>query len=241
MAVSSLYLSAAPPRETPLIYPGQPATTTFPEEPLDSRDRQLIQAIGGEGGKGIGFNKLVERTKPFASRATVAVRAERLVRLGYLERIGVARGRGKERPIRLTFKCFSLISCVDKTKEIAAGLRSKIQAMERTETLGEEELRRWWGEFRERYNALFGLVGMMAVFYGTSAAGDLFLPLIVDDYKTLGMGFLTLVRARPALVTSLAGIIDEASITGIDLEEIRKKTRDEAVGPAIYRFRGWDD
>ena len=68
---------------------------TFPEEPLDSRDRKLIQTIRGEEGKGIGFNKLVDRTRPFASRGTVAVRIERLVRLGYLERIGGGNGPGE--------------------------------------------------------------------------------------------------------------------------------------------------
>jgi hypothetical protein len=109
------------------------------------------------------------------------------------------------------------------------------------ETLGEEELRRWWSEFRERYNSLFGEVGSIAIFYGTSAAGDLFLPLIVEDYKMLSMEFMRLVRNRPTLLKSLREIIDDqAASRGMDLEDIRKKTRDEILDPAIYRFREWE-
>ena len=78
----------------------------FPDEPLDSRDRLLIQTIYAEGSKGIGFNKLVEKSRTFASRSTVAVRVERLARLGYLERIG-SKGPGRTKPVRVTAKCFS--------------------------------------------------------------------------------------------------------------------------------------
>jgi DNA-binding Lrp family transcriptional regulator len=216
--------------------------SAFPEEPLDSRDRKLIQTIYGEGAKGIGFNKLVGRTRGFASRSTVAVRMERLVRLGYLERREKSERPGKEKPVRLTFRCFSFMLTVEKSKEIAAKLRSELQSMQKGKSPGEGELRRWYDEFRERYNTLFGMVGTMAVFYGTSAAGDLFLPLIVEDYKTLSAEFMTLFRERPELLESLRGIIeDQAASRGIDLEELRKKTRDELLGPAVYRFRGWGE
>jgi hypothetical protein len=212
---------------------------TFPEEPLDTRDRKLIQTICTEGGKGIGFNRLVERAKPFASRSTVAVRMERLMRLGYLERNSGDKGQGKERPIRPTYKCFSLMLSIDKAKEVAARLRAEIETMRKAESLGKEELRRWWVGFRERYNSLFGLVGTMAIFYGTSAAGDLFLPFVVEDYKMLATGFMQLVRERPALLKSVGEIIDERAVgTGIDLEEMRKM-QDELLDPVIYRFREW--
>jgi len=216
--------------------------SAFPEEPLDLRDRKLIQTIYEEGAKGIGFNKLVGRTRGFASRSTVAVRIERLVRLGYLERSGGANGQGKEKPVRLTFKCFSFMLSVQKSKEIAAKLHSELQSMQKAKSLEEGELKRWYGEFRERYNTLFGMVGTMAVFYGTSAAGDLFLPLIVEDYKMLSADFMKLFRERPAILRLLKGIIEEQAVSkGIDLGEIRKKTRNELLGPAVYRFRKWGD
>lgn len=217
--------------------------SAFPEEPLDSRDRKLIQALCGEGEKGIGFNKLVGMTRGFASRSTVAVRIERLVRLGYLERSARDAGRGKERPVRLTFRCFSFMLTIEKSREIAAGLRAELRSMQGAKDLGEGEgLKRWYHEFRERYSTLFGMVGTMAVFYGTSAAGDLFLPLVVEDYKTLSVEFMSLVREKPELLKSLRGIIEgEAASQGVDLQEIRKKTRDELLGPAVYRFREWGE
>jgi DNA-binding Lrp family transcriptional regulator len=214
----------------------------FPEEPLDLRDRKLVQTIYGEGSRGIGFNRLVESTRAFASRSTVAVRVKRLVRLGYLERSSGSDGPGRENPIRLTFKCFSFMLSVGKSKEISAKIHSELASMRETKSLGEQELKRWYQEFGERYNALFGVVGSMAVFYGTSAAGDLFLPLVVEDYKTLSVEFMSLVRERPELLRSLKDIIeDRAASRRIDLEKIRRETRDELLQPAVYRFREWGE
>jgi hypothetical protein len=82
----------------------------------------------------------------------------------------------------------------------------------------------------------------MAVFYGTSAAGDLFLPLIVEDYKNLFAHLLGMLRGRPALLDSLREIVgDQSSSSGVDLEEIRRKTRDDLLQYAVYRFRDWDE
>jgi hypothetical protein len=213
----------------------------FAEEPLDSRDRKLIQTICREGQKGIGFNKLVAKAKPFASRSTIAMRIGRLGRLGYLERIPSA-GAGREKPVRVTFKCFSLMLTLDKSREVAADLDSKIRSMREAKSIGKEELKRWNTEFKERYNSLFGLVGTIAVFYGTSAAGDLFLPLIVEDYKNLFAKFVSLLRERPALLNSLKEIIgDEKASKGIDLDAVRKETRDQLLNPALYRFRDWGE
>jgi DNA-binding Lrp family transcriptional regulator len=219
-------------------------TPSFPEEPLDHRDRKLIQTIGMHVGKGIGFNRLVEESKPFASRSTVAVRIERLIRLGYLERLSAGGRPGRERPVRLTFRCYSLVLSIDRAREIAARLHSEIRAMQQEEERpGEADVERWADEFRERYNALFGLVGSMAAFYGTSAAGDLFLPPIVEDYKNLFAHLLGMLRQkRPDLLRSLGEIIGDEVTTGrgLDTEEIRKKTRDALLDPAVHRFRDWD-
>jgi DNA-binding Lrp family transcriptional regulator len=213
----------------------------FPDEPLDSRDRKLIQAIYEKGAKGIGFNKLVDATRSFASRSTVAARMQKLVELGYLERKR-GKGLGKEKPMRVTFKCYTLMLSVDKTRETAAKLHSQIRSMRESGGIGEEEAKRLWGELRVRYNSFFGMVGTMAVFYGTSAAGDLFLPLVVEDYKSLLTEFMETVRERPELLRSIRSIIDEqAASGGVDLEEVRRKTRDEVLDPAVYRFRTWDD
>ena len=213
----------------------------FPEEPLDSKDRRLIQVICVEGAKGIGFNRLVEKTRDFASRSTVATRIERLVRLGYLEK-GGSGGPGRVKPVRLTYKCYTFMMTVESLKVIAAGLESKLQSMRGQRSLEERELKRWWGEFRERYNTFFGMIGSMAIFYGTAAAGDLFLPLVVEDYKNLSVKFMNLCRERPELLKALRSVLDEqAARKGIDLEKLRREARDKLLSPAVYRFRDWDD
>ncbi|HVB95005.1 MAG TPA: hypothetical protein VND41_00200 [Nitrososphaerales archaeon] len=213
----------------------------FPDEPLDFRDRKLIQFIYEKGAEGIGFNKLVEGTRGFASRGTVAARMQRLVKLGYLER-NSKKGLGKEKPVRVTFKCYTLMMSIRKTRDVSAKLHSEIQSMRRSDSIEEEEAKKWWGEFRERYNTFFGMVGTMAVFYGTSAAGDLFLPLIVEDYRSLSTEFMDTVRKRPELLKSIRNIIDEqAASKGVNLEEVRRKARDEVLNSAVYRFRAWDD
>lgn len=213
----------------------------FPDAPLDSKDRSLIQTVYREGEKGIGFNGLVEKARGFASKSTVALRVKRLVRLGYLER-NPGTARGKQKPVRVTFKCYTMMISIDKTGEIATRLRSQIRAMEGAKVLDEAEVKRYWRELRERYNTFFGMVGTMAVFYGTSAAGDLFLPLIVDEYKRVSSEFMEMLRARPELVGSIRKIVDEqAAARGIDLEEVRRNAREEVLGSALYRFRSWDD
>ena len=215
--------------------------TNFPDEPLDSRDRNLIQAVYESGEKGVGFNKLVEEAHGFASRSTVAARMRRLVNLGYLERRR-EKVPGRERPVRVTFKCYTLMVSIGRTREIAAKLHSQTQSMRRSDGIVEEEAKRWWVEFRELYNTFFGMVGPMAVFYGTSAAGDLFLPLIVDDYKSLSTEFMDMVRGRPELLKSIGRIIDErAAGMGVNLEEVRRKARDQVLASAVYRFRAWED
>jgi hypothetical protein len=53
---------------------------------------------------------------------------------------------------------------------------------------------------------------------------------------------MNMLREWPVLLKSLKSIIEEgAASRGIDLEEIRKKTRDELLGPAVYRFRAWGE
>ncbi len=197
---------------------------TFPEEPLDSRDRRLIQSLYEAGAKGSGFNEIVQSVRSFASRSTVAVRIERLVRLGYLERKGVE-GPGKRRPVRLTSKCYACMLSVQQSKDVAANLRSELASIRGANLLDKEALGKWSVELRERYNALFGMVGTMAVFYGTSAAGDLFLPIIAEDYKALFAELMDILRKNPALVGVLQGLIEvRAASRGVDLEAIRRQT-----------------
>jgi hypothetical protein len=168
------------------------------------------------------------------------MRIERLVRLGYLEK-SARGGSGKVKPVRLTYKCYTLMMTAEKMKATGAGLKSRLESLQKRKSLEESELKEWWGEFRERYNAFFGMVGSMAMFYGNAAARDLFLPLVVEDYKNLSAKFMNLCRKRPELLKALRSIIDErAASKGIDLDKVRTEARDK-LESAMYRFRDWED
>jgi DNA-binding Lrp family transcriptional regulator len=204
----------------------------FPDEPLDSRDRLLIQTVYAEGSKGISFNKLVEKSRTFASRSTVAVRVERLARLGYLERIG-SKGPGREKPVRVTAKCFSFMFGLEKARESGCRMLSELRRIRESQPDTRERsrpeadaLKKWYDGFRERYNGLFGMVGTMAIFYGTSAAGDMFLPLIVEDYKLLFAEFMRSMRSRPEFRAAIRDVIGQRlESEGTSLEEITMEAK----------------
>jgi DNA-binding Lrp family transcriptional regulator len=99
---------------------------TFPSEPLDEIDRKIIEASYKHGREGVGFNRFVDELKPSVSRSTVAFRVERLCKLGYLERISNSLP-GNMKPVRVSFKCFSLLSMLDQLRSKAAKLALSIR------------------------------------------------------------------------------------------------------------------
>jgi DNA-binding Lrp family transcriptional regulator len=201
----------------------------FPEEPLDSKDRQLIQVAYGYRAEGVGFNQLVKAAESFASRSTVALRVERLVRLGYLERISVERP-GKVKPIRVTFKCLSLMHTLELVRAKAMELKQDLYEAARELETGKENrtegrperFKKLYEELRQRWNGLFGMVGSLAVFYGRSAAGDLFLPLVMDDYLQISMEHFSLLQSDPEFRSASMSILNERMAgSGTDLDTIR--------------------
>jgi DNA-binding Lrp family transcriptional regulator len=188
---------------------------TFPDEPLDSKDREIIMTLYKRGAKGAGFNELVRLARPYASRSTVALRTKRLVKLGYLERLRGSTS-GRQKPVRLSFRCYALVHTLQKVRSKAADLRSSLQSMAKgteTEERGDashnaREFKQWYDGFRDGFNGLFGMAGSLAVLYGTSAAGDLFLPLVVDDYKALFSEFASLLRMRQDIMRLIQGTVD---------------------------------
>ena len=211
------------------------AAHRFPDDPLDSRDRNLIVILYAAGAGGIGFNRLVKKAAPFASRSTVALRVGRLVRLGYVERIP-SRGSGLTKPVRLSFRCHSLMFTVmtlrEKTKDLSGELSRFGPSFESRGGRGrkmEGELKNWYDEYRGRFNGLFGMAGSIAVMYGTVAAGDLFLPLIVDDYERLSSEFGNLVRENPGFGRALLDLTDaRLKAEGVSFEAIKRKVKEEA-------------
>lgn len=53
-----------------------PPKSVFSPEPLDLKDRRILEVICKHGKVGQSFNKLVDEVKPFISRSTFALRVE---------------------------------------------------------------------------------------------------------------------------------------------------------------------
>ena len=96
-----------------------------------------------------------------------------------------------------------------------------------------ERFKKLYEELRQRWNGLFGMVGSLAVFYGRSAAGDLFLPLVMDDYLQISMEHFSLLQSDPEFRSASVSILNERMAgSGTDLDTIRSemKTLCEGMG-----------
>jgi DNA-binding Lrp family transcriptional regulator len=203
-----------------------PVRNSFPNEPLDEKDREIIVRAYKYGPEGIGFNKLVRELQPLLSRSTVALRLDRLVRLGYLERTTSSK-LGGIKPARLTFKCYSLMSVVDVTKRKSTILREGLQngAMQFS---SQEEFAHRYDRVREGWSALFSMIGTVAVFYGQFAASDLFLPLVFEEYKNLSIQFFELLGTDPKLRNfSYEMMKSRAAEKGVNVEKIMRETMEQ--------------
>jgi len=200
----------------------------FPEDPLDHKDRQIIDILFKFKSEGIGFNRLVKISSHFASRSTVALRVQRLVSLGYVEKLQ-SNGSGRIKPIRLTFKCFTLMHTIevvsgkieDLRKNISENL-SKVSSQE-----ADQILHSWYTETRYQWNTLFGMVGWIATFYGPTPSGDLFLPIVVEKFRQLTFEFIKSLKTKPDLLAKLSGMLnDRLASSDIDPREVRDQMMD---------------
>lgn len=195
----------------------------FPNAPLDEKDRQIIKTSYKHGDKGIGFNKFVRELAPFVSRSTVAFRVSRLSKLGYLERVG-NESRGGSKPVRVSFKCFSILSILDqmqeKTSKLVEGIRE--EADERNVDVG--SLGKSYDALRKSWNGCFSMIGSVAMLYGERAAADLFLPLLMEDYRKLVSEFFSLLEKRPDDLKLVQQIIGERFAKQVtSVSSIKKK------------------
>jgi DNA-binding Lrp family transcriptional regulator len=197
---------------------------TFPDEPLDEKDRQILMTLRDAGTEGLGFNALVEKLQPTVSRSTVAVRIEKLLRLGYLDKKHDDRS-GRSRPICLSHKTQSMFVFIDKSKELSKYLFQRLEDL-KISNFDLEGLEDWFNEFREKYNAIFGMTAVVAVLYGVSAAGDLFLPLLMDDYKALFTKLAEIIKEKPNTLKAIRGLIDsKLGDNDTSLAELMKETQ----------------
>ena len=186
----------------------------FPPEPLDLRDRLILEAICGHGKKGQSFNRLVDEMKPFVSRSTLAVRLERLQRLNYVEKLADDKMK-QVRWIRGSLPTRMLMWHIMRVKEemkaieecIAKKDESVLKALEGGILAGEiiDDLRRFVRDvIQTRVSIIFSTVAEIAIVYGEAPASYIFLPAIIEDLKDMTLRLTSLIRKRPELTISIA-------------------------------------
>jgi len=204
----------------------------FSPEPLDSKDRQILEVVCRYGRVGQSFNRLVEEMKPFISRSTFAVRLERLQRLNYIEKLPDERMKQVKR-IRGTLPARMLMWSVARAKEgVAAVVKvisekeeelSKMPATERLSAEQVEGFRTFLQQILlERTANIFSSVATVAVTYGENAAGDIFLPSITEDFRDVVRRLSSLLKKNPDLAKATL--------------EVQKKPSDESVKEARMFF-----
>lgn len=196
----------------------------FPDEPLDDKDRQILVALRDAGPQGLGFNLLVGKVRDSVSRSTVAVRIEKLVRLGYVTKKQGERA-GKSAPISLSRRSESLFAFIDASKEMGKRVLQELEEFE-ANNFNEEEFEKWYAKFRDRFNSTFGMAAVVAVLFGRSAAGDLFMPLLMDNYNPLFAKLTEIFRKKPGALTLFRNFIDaKLERNGISITQIRDKIK----------------
>jgi DNA-binding Lrp family transcriptional regulator len=175
--------------------------TSLGDERLDRLDRRILEAICGHGREGQGFNKLVSEVKPFVSRSTFAVRVKRLERLGFVERFPDA----KEKRVRRTRgmpPALMIMRIVVRMRQQCVEIERSI--VELDDGRGVERLSRDLEVINRRIEGVFGLVGTYAVLFGEGAAGDLILPMVVEDFKKVFSALLAFLGSHPEFAGMMA-------------------------------------
>ncbi len=183
-----------------------PSKSVFPSEPLDSRDRLILEAVCKYGREGQSFNKLVEEVKHFASRSTFALRIERLQRLGYIEKLPDKKRKQVKR-IRGSLQTRMLMWIVAKARDDIAKIERLLSEKESELSKHPQEISREQVEaFRnfireefEKINRIFGSIAFAAVTYGETAAGDIFLPSVVESFRSVMLKLASIIKKNPEL------------------------------------------
>jgi DNA-binding Lrp family transcriptional regulator len=194
------------PASSPYDFPAM-----FGKEILDALDRQMLETICTHAREGQSFNKLVEEVKPFVSRSTFAFRAKRLQRLGYIEPVTDAHNKQAKR-IRGKPLMLLIIRLVDgirgQFEEVLNSLAS-ITEFSNNNLPSDDESRRKkkkkqiLEDASQKMKEIFSLIPTYALYFGESAAGDLLLPMLMDDFKKLNSSFASLIASDKEIRTIL--------------------------------------
>ncbi len=183
-----------------------PQKSVFPPEPLDTKDRQILEVICKYGQKGQSFNKLVDEVKPFVSRSTFAARAKRLQRLGYIEK-SPDQDRKQVKRISGTLQFRMLMFTILRTKDKISKIERRISEKEKeiaeiSEKLAQEyheDFRKYIREEFMNIGQTFSSVAVAAVTYGETAAGDIFLPSLMENLRNVMLKLASIMKNNPEL------------------------------------------
>jgi DNA-binding Lrp family transcriptional regulator len=199
----------------------------FGSEPLDSLDKQLLEIISKHGREGQSFNKLVSEVSGFASRSTFALRVKRLERLNYTESIPdeankqMRRIRGK--PIMLLMMRITS-RMKSQCSELEQAINSRTESIRTRKILSEAEIedqKEFINGANEKIKGIYSLIGTYAVNFGVSVAGDLLLPMVLNDFKKLNSALGAFLVSNPRLMRALA----DEKLAGIPLDQLREDFR----------------
>jgi len=181
------------------------------------KDRRVLEVVCKYGRRGQSFNKLVEEVKPFISRSTFALRIERLQRLGYVEKFPNEKRKQVKR-IRGTLQARMFMWMVARAKDEVATIERLLSEKEdelskKPKELSAEQVkafREFTREGLERISRTFGSVAFAAVTYGETAAGDIFLPSVVEGFRSVMLKLASVLKRNPEL-TGAAFRLEEKS------------------------------
>ncbi|MEM3647259.1 MAG: hypothetical protein QW334_03840 [Thermofilum sp.] len=199
-------------------------------------DRQILEVICKHGRDGQSFNKLVAEAKGFASRSTFALRAKRLEKLNYIERLPDEKNKQMKR-IRGKPMMLLVMRIASRMRSQCAELEQAIQR--RAESLGTQKIlnndelddqKRFINQTNDKIKGVFSLIGVYAVNLGESVAGDLLLPMVIDNFKKVSSAVMSLLASNPQLMQAVA----DEKLVGIPLEELKDDFR-YAFGTEVNR------
>lgn len=183
-----------------------PSKGVFPPEPLDLKDRRVLEVVCKYGRRGQSFNKLVGEVKPFVSRSTFALRIERLQRLGYVEKFPNEERKQVKR-IRGTLQARMLMWMIARAKDDIAKIEKlssekEEQLSKQPKELSPEQVKAFRDFTREELERIvhtFSSVAIAAITYGETATGDIFLPSVVESYRSVMLKLASIIKKNPEL------------------------------------------
>jgi hypothetical protein len=113
----------------------------------------------------------------------------------------------------------------DRIEELKNSMGANFSEIEKGGT--ERNLDAWYDEMRKKWNTLFGMVGWMAMFYGPTPSGDLFLPMVVEGFTRLTSEYLRALRNKPALYEKISKRLTERlTVSGMDPNKLSEELRE---------------